>query len=63
MEAKQGLFQQGLDHPLSQLDQGVHRAVLRAKNEHISAWLSVLPLQKSHFDLCAKEFSGALAIR
>ena len=39
------------------------RAILRAKDQNISAWLSALPLVKDHFDLAAQEFRDALALR
>ena len=38
-------------------------AILRAKDQNISAWLSALPLVKNHFDLAAQEFRDALALR
>ena len=39
------------------------RAVLRANQGHISAWVTRLPLQKSHYDLSAWEFRDALEMR
>ena len=37
--------------------------MLRARNGKISAWLTVLPLTRSQFDLSAQEFWDALVIR
>ena len=48
---------------LGQFDTTQQRAILRARNEKISGWLTVLPLAKSHFDLSPQEFWDALAIR
>ena len=39
------------------------RAIVRARNGKVSGWLTVLPLEKSHFDLSAQEFWDALAIQ
>ena len=63
MEAKQHLFHQKFNCVFDQFDPALQRAVLRAKHGNTSAWLTVLPLQKSHFDLSAREFRDALAIR
>ena len=38
------------------------RAILRAKDDNISSWLSVLPLARSQFDLSAQEFRDGLAL-
>ena len=38
-------------------------AILRAKDQNISAWLSALPPVKNHFDLAAQKFRDALALR
>ena len=38
-------------------------AILCAKDQNISAWLSALPLVKNHFDLAAQEFRDALAFQ
>ena len=37
-------------------------AILRAKDDNISSWLSVLPLARSQFDLSAQEFRNGLAL-
>jgi len=47
----------------SQLDPIHHRALLRAKDNDLSVWLSVLPTEKDNFDLTPQEFRDALAIR
>ena len=48
---------------LLQLNDVQQRAVIRAKDEKMSSWLTVLPVAKHHFDLSAQEFRDALAIR
>jgi hypothetical protein len=48
---------------LPTLENCQQRATLRAKDEKISSWLTVLPVAKHHFDLSAQEFRDALAIR
>ena len=44
---------------------GLHqqRAIQRAKDNKISSWLTVIPVEKSHFDLSAREFRDGLALR
>ena len=44
-------------------DSKQQRAISRAKDGNISAWLSVLPLARSQFDLLAQEFRDGLALR
>ena len=55
------------DEEFSQLlplfDSKQQRAISRAKDGNISAWLSVLPLARSQFDLSAQEFRDGLALR
>lgn len=38
------------------------RCVEHAKLNHLSGWLTVLPVGQSHFDLAAQEFRDALAL-
>jgi len=38
-------------------------AILRAKDSNISSWLSVLPLERSQFDLLVQEFQDGLALQ
>ena len=44
---------------------GLHqqRAIQRAKDNKLSSWLTVIPVEKSHFDLSAREFRDGLALR
>ena len=60
---KEELYSDKFDALLGSFDSVHQRAILRAKNEKISGWLTVLPLVKSHFDLSPQEFWDALAIR
>ena len=48
---------------MGQFDFAHQRAILRARNEKVLAWLTVLPLARSQFDLSNQEFWDALAIR
>ena len=54
------------DEEFSQLlplfDSKQQRAISRAQDGNISAWLSVLPLARSQFDLSAQEFRDGLAL-
>ena len=56
-------YGQQFDELLRDFDPYRQRAILRAKDQNISAWLSALPLVKNHFDLAAQEFRDALALR
>ena len=55
------------DEEFSQLlplfDSKQQRAISCAKDGNVSAWLSVLPLARSQFDLSAQEFRDGLALR
>ena len=44
---------------------GLHQqsAIQRAKDNKLSSWLTVTPVEKSQFDLSAKEFWDGLALR
>ena len=43
---------------LQQYDTIHQRAILRAKSEKVSGWLTALPLKKCQFDLSSQEFLG-----
>jgi len=51
------------DKLLSSFDSSQQRAILRAREHCISSWLSVMPLERSQFDLSAQEFRDGLALR
>ena len=63
VKEKERLFDEKLNSIMSRSGTILKRAVSRACQGHISAWLTVLPLQKSQFDLSAREFRDALAMR
>ena len=46
----------------SKLNPPYARALQRSKLNDLSGWLSVMPMEKDHFDLTAKKFHDALAI-
>ena len=48
---------------VDQLSVPQRRAIIRAKDEKLSSWLTVSPLAKHHFDLSATEFRDGLALR
>ena len=50
------------DYICSQLDPIHQRALLRAKDNDLSVWLSVIPTERYNFDLLPQEFRDALAI-
>ena len=50
------------DYICSQLNSIHHRALLRAKDNDLSVWLSVLPIERDNFDLKPHEFRDAFAI-
>ena len=55
-------FSERFNVVLPQLDPLQRHAVLRAKESHLSGWLSVLPLERDQFDLSPQEFRDALAL-
>ena len=63
LKKKKNLLNEKLNSIMGKSSMTLQRAVSRANQGHISAWLTVLPLQKSHFDLSAREFRDALAMR
>ena len=63
LKKKRNLLNEKLNSIMGKSSMTLQRAVSRANQGHISAWLTVLPLQKSHFDLSAREFRDALAMR
>ena len=62
-EFKEKSYCHKFDDILGQFDSAHQQAILRARNGKVSAWLTVLPLARSQFDLSAQEFWDALAIR
>ena len=55
-------FKQLFDDLLDQFDHIHQRVILRARFNSLSGWLTVLPIEKDHFDLTAQEFRDALAV-
>ena len=51
------------DKLLSSFESLQQRAILRAREHHISSWLFVVPLERNQFDLSAQEFRDGLALR
>jgi len=47
---------------LPSFDSTQRRAILQARDGNTSSWLSVLPLERSQFDLSAQEFRDSLAL-
>ena len=56
------LFNEKLNSIMGSSSSTLQRVISRANEGHISAWLTVLPSQKSNFDLSAREFRDALAM-
>ena len=54
-----GLFQE----VITKFNDIHHRSVEHAKLNHLSGWLTVLPVAQNHFDLTAQEFCDALTLR
>ena len=46
-----------------ELDPLHRRAIERARTNDLSAWLSVMPIEKDNYDLTGQEFRDALAVR
>ena len=46
-----------------ELDPLRSRALQRSLGNDLSAWLSVMPIERDNYDLTAQEFSDALAVR
>ena len=46
-----------------ELDPLHRRAIERARTNNLSAWLSVMPIEKDNYDLTGQEFRDALAVR
>ena len=63
LKLKEQLQSEILNKVLSQLDQVHMRAVLRASPKKASAWLTVMALGRSQFDMSPREFKDTLAIR
>jgi len=47
---------------LFSFDSTQHRAILQARDGNNSSWLSVLPLERSQFNLSVQEFRDGLAL-
>ena len=56
-------YSQLFDDLLLEFNAYHQRAILRAKDQNIPAWLTSLPLARNQFDLSAQEFRDALALR
>jgi hypothetical protein len=52
-----------LEQTLTAYGPSRRRAIQRIAEEKTSAWLTVLPVEKNHFDLSASEFRDALSLR
>ena len=59
----QYIYTNEFDRLLPSFDPSQQRTILRAREQHISSWLSVMPVKKSQFDLSAQEFRDGLALR
>ena len=46
-----------------ELDPLRSRALQRSRDNDLSAWLSVMPIERDNYDLTAQEFCDALAVR
>ena len=57
------IYTNEFDRLLPSFDSSQQRTILRAREQHISSWLSVMPVEKSQFDLSAQEFRDGLALR
>jgi len=56
------VFNVRFDRLLPSFDSTQRCAILRARDSNTSLWLSVLPLERSQFDLSAQEFRDDLAL-
>ena len=56
------IFTEQFDRLLPSFDSNQRRAILRARDSNTSSWLSVLPLERSQFDLSVQEFRDGLAL-
>ncbi len=56
-------YNDGFENAIVEFDQVHQRAIMRSKSEKISMWLTAIPSIKNQFDLSAREFRDALAIR
>ena len=56
-------YDQLYDNVLQQFDSFHQRSIQRARDNTMSVWLSVVPVEQNHFDLTAQEFCDALAVR
>jgi len=56
------VFTEQFDSLFPSFDSTQHRAILRARDGNTSLCLSVLPLERSQFDLSAQEFRDSLAL-
>jgi len=56
------VFNEQFDRLLPSFDSTQRHAILRAGDSNTSLWLSVLPLERSQFDLSAQEFRDGLAL-
>jgi len=56
------VFNERFDRLLPSFDSNQHHAILQVKDSNASSWLSVLPLERSQFDLSAQKFRDGLAL-
>ncbi len=54
---KKQVYEESFDDVIGSFDTVHRRAIMRARTEKLSGWLTVLPLAKSQFDLSAQEFT------
>ena len=60
---RENRYNDGFENVIVEFDQVHQRAIMRSKSEKISRWLTAIPSIKNQFDLSAREFRDALAIR
>ena len=56
------IYTNDFDRLLPSFDPSQQHTILQAMEQHISSWLSVMPLEKSPFDLPAQEVRDGLAL-
>ena len=61
--SREACYDQQFDGLLGDFDSFRQCAILCAKDQNISAWLSALPLIENQFDLSAQEFRDGLTLR
>jgi len=56
------VFNERFDRLLPSFDSTHHHTILQARDSNTSSWLSVLPLERSQFDLSTQDFRDGLAL-